>query len=75
MHCRKLAKWLDKLAGTLENLQKSIRPKGLSSKDYPEARKVELSQTQEMLEEAQKAHDMAVAKTYKLLRSLLSSDL
>jgi hypothetical protein len=32
-------------------------PKGASSKEDQEACKLELSQTQEMLEEAQKAHD------------------
>jgi hypothetical protein len=36
---------------------------------------VELSQTQEMLKEAQKAHNEAVDKTYELLRNLLSRDL
>ncbi len=38
------------------------------------ARKVEIEQTQQMLQEAQKAHDKALAKTYKQLRNLLSSD-
>ncbi len=33
-----------------------------------------LGQTQEMLKEAQKAHNEAVAKTYKLLNNLLSGD-
>ncbi len=38
------------------------------------AHKVEIEQTQQMLQEAQKAHDKAIAKTYKQLRNLLSSD-
>ncbi len=38
------------------------------------ARKVEIEQTQQMLQEAQKAHDKAIAKRYKQLRNLLSSD-
>ncbi len=38
------------------------------------ARKVEIEQTQQMLQEAQKAHDKAIAETYKQLRNLLSSD-
>jgi hypothetical protein len=74
MQCRKLAKTVDKLAGTLENLQKPIGPKGSCSKEDQEARKLELDKTQEMLKEAQKAHDKAVAKTYKVLRNLLSGD-
>jgi hypothetical protein len=37
--------------------------------------KVEIEQTQQMLQESQKAHDKAIAKTYKQLRNLLSSDL
>ncbi len=61
----------DKLAGTLDNLQKSIGPKDLSSKEDQEACKVDLSPTQEMLEETCKACNKAVAKTYKLLWNLL----
>jgi hypothetical protein len=74
VQCRKLAKAVDKLAGTLENLQKSTGPKGATSKHDQESCNVEITHTQEMLQEAQKAHDKAVAKTYKLLRNLLSSD-
>jgi hypothetical protein len=43
VQCRKLAKLLDKLVGTLENLQKSIGPEGMSSKEDQEARKMEVS--------------------------------
>ncbi len=46
-----------------------------SSKEENEAHKLELSQTQEMLKEAQKAHNEAVAKTDELLSNLLSGDL
>jgi hypothetical protein len=46
----------------------------LSSKEEKDACKLELSQTQEILEEARKAHDKAVAKMYKLLWNLLSGD-
>jgi hypothetical protein len=74
VQCRKLAKTVDKLAGILENLQKSNGPKGASSKEDQEAHKLELSQTQEMIKEARTAHNKAVAKTYKLLRNLLSGD-
>jgi hypothetical protein len=38
------------------------------------ARKVEIEQTQQLLQESQKAHDKAIAETYKQLRNLLSSD-
>jgi hypothetical protein len=36
--------------------------------------KVEIEQTQQMLQEAQKAHDEAIAKMYEQLRNLLSCD-
>jgi hypothetical protein len=74
MQCRKLAKAVDKLAETLENLQKPTGPKGATSKDDQKSPKVEIAHTQQMLQEAQKAHNKAVAKTYKLLRNLLSGD-
>ncbi len=64
---------LDKLAGTLENLQKPTGPKGATSKEDQVSCKVEIVHTQEMFKEAWKAHDKAIAKTYKLLRNLLSS--
>ena len=38
------------------------------------ARKVEIEQTQQLLQEFQKAHDNAIAKIYKQLRNLLSSN-
>ncbi len=38
------------------------------------ARKVEIEQTQQMLQEAQKAHDKAIAELYGQLRNLLSGD-
>ena len=49
---RKLAKTVDKLAGTLENVQKPNGPKGACSKEDQEARKLEFGQTQEMLKDA-----------------------
>ncbi len=36
--------------------------------------KVEIEQTQQMLQEAQKAHDKAIAKSYEQLRNLLSGN-
>jgi hypothetical protein len=38
------------------------------------ARKVEIEQTVQMLQEAQKAHDKAIAESYEQLRNLLSGD-
>jgi hypothetical protein len=38
------------------------------------ARKVEIKQTQQMLQEAQKAHDKAITKSHKQLRNLLSGN-
>jgi hypothetical protein len=38
------------------------------------ARKVEIEQTQQMLQEAQKAHDKAIAKSYEQLMNLLSGN-
>ena len=35
---------------------------------------MEIEQTQQMLQEAQKAHDKAIAKSYEQLRNLLSGD-
>jgi hypothetical protein len=39
-----------------------------------QARKVEIEQTTQMLQEAQRAHDKAIAEMYKQLRNLLSGD-
>jgi hypothetical protein len=38
------------------------------SDDDVEACKLEIEHTQQMLQEAQKAHNIAIAKTYELLR-------
>ncbi len=38
------------------------------------AHKVEIEQTSQMLQEAQRAHDKAIAKLYEQLRNLLSGD-
>ncbi len=39
-----------------------------------QAHKVEIEQTQQLLQDFQKAHDKAIAKVYEQLRNLLSSD-
>ncbi len=46
-------------------------PTKLTSVDVT-AGKVEIEQTQQMLQEAQKAHNKAIAKSYEQLRNLLS---
>ncbi len=38
------------------------------------ARKVEIEQTQQMLQKAHEVHDKAIAKLYKQLRNLLSGN-
>jgi hypothetical protein len=73
VHCRRLAKSVDKLAGTQANLQKSIGPSGLNSKQELEAFKVEVIHVQETLKEAWKAHNETTAKMYKFLRNLVLS--
>jgi hypothetical protein len=66
VHCRKLAKAVDKLAGTLKNLLKASGSKTtVSSMDDVEVCKLEIDQTQQMLQEAQKAHNEAKSKMYK----------
>ncbi len=47
------AKAVDKLAGMIENLQKTVGTKGATPKDELESRKLEIRQTQEMLQDAQ----------------------
>jgi hypothetical protein len=55
----------------LKNLQEAVdsRDTVLANIDI-QARKVEIERTQQMLQEAQKAHNKAIAKTYKQLRNL-----
>ncbi len=57
------------------NLQESVESWDtiLMSVDVT-ARKVEIEQTSQMLQEAQKAHNKAIAKSYKQLRNLLSGN-
>jgi hypothetical protein len=72
---RKLAKAVHKLDRTFKNLLKAAGSNTtVLSDDDVEARKLEIEQTQQMLQEAQKAHNEAIAKTYELLRNLLSGD-
>ncbi len=73
--CRKLAKAVEKWSGALKNLLEAAGSQDTVSTNVgAQACKVEIEQTQEMLKEAQKAHDKAIAETYKQLRNLLSCD-
>ncbi len=70
-----LAKAVVRRSKVLKNLQESAESPGtiLTTVDVT-ARKVEIEQTQQMLQEAQKAHNKAIAESYKQLRNLLSGN-
>jgi hypothetical protein len=73
--CRVLAKAVVRRSEALKNLQEAAgsRDTILTSVDV-QARKVEIEQMVQMLQESQKAHDKAIAKTYEQLRNLLSGN-
>ncbi len=59
----------------LKNLQEAVESRDTVSTTIDvTACKVEIKQTQQMLQEAQKAHNKAITKSYKQLRNLLSSN-
>jgi hypothetical protein len=73
--CRMLAKAVVKRSEALKNCQEAAGSrKTVSASIDVMTREVEIEQTQQMLQEAQKAHNKATAKTYKQLRNLLSGD-
>ncbi len=73
--CRKLGKAVVKLAKTLKNLLEAAGSKETVLLDNDmEARKLEIKEIQTMLQETQKQHNKAIAKTYEQLRNLLSGD-
>jgi hypothetical protein len=73
--CKSSAKELKRASKVLEALAHNpIGPQGSNSKEDQEARKIEKKQTQEMLKNAKKEHDSAVAQTYDFLRNLLAGD-
>jgi hypothetical protein len=73
--CRVLAKAVMKRAKALKNLQDATESRDTVSTSIDvTARKVEIEQTTQMLQEAQKAQDKAVAESYEQLRSLLSGN-
>ncbi len=73
MKCRMLAKAVVRRSEVLKNFQEAAgSQETISTSVDITACKVEIEQTQQMLQEAQKAHDKAITKTYKQLRNLLS---
>jgi hypothetical protein len=59
----------------LKNLQEAVKSRDTVSVSVDvTARKVEIEQTNQMLQEAQKPHDKAIAKSYEQLRNLLSGN-
>ncbi len=73
--CRVLAKVVARRSEELKNLQEAAESRDtISTSVDVMARKVEIEQTSQMLQEAQKAHNKAIAKTYEQLRNLLSGN-
>ncbi len=74
--CRMLGKAVVRQSKTLKNLLKAAGSKDTVLLDVDiQAHNVEVEQTQQMLQESQKAHNKAITKTYEQLRNLLSGDL
>ncbi len=73
--CRVLAKAVARWSKVLKNLQEATESQDTVSTSVDvTARKVEIEQTTQMLQEAQKAHNKAITKSYEQLRNLLSGD-
>ncbi len=70
-----LAKAVARRSEALNNLQEAAESQDtISTSVDVMACKVEIEQTSQMLQEAQKAHNKAIAKSYKQLRNLLSGN-
>jgi hypothetical protein len=64
--CRRLGKAVVRQSKTLKNLLNAAGSRDTDLTDVDiQARKVEIEQTQQMLQESQKAHDKAIAKIYE----------
>jgi hypothetical protein len=73
--CQVLAKAVARCSKALKNLQEAMESRDTISTSIDlMACKVAIEQTNQMLQEAQKAHDKAIAESYKQLRNLLSGD-
>jgi hypothetical protein len=72
--CQVLANAVVKWSEVLKNIQEAADSQDTVSTSVDvTACKMEIEQTQQMLQEAQKAHQKAIAESYKQLRNLLSS--
>ncbi len=73
--CRILTKAVARWSEALKNLQEAAESwDTVSTSVDVMARKVEIDETSQMLQEAQKTHDKAITKTYEQLRNLLSGN-
>ncbi len=73
--CQILAKAVARRSEVLKNLQEAAESwDTISASMDVTARKVEIEQMSQMLQEVQKAHDKAIAESYKQLRNLLSGN-
>jgi hypothetical protein len=73
--CKMLAKAVVRWSEALKNLQEAAGSgETVSTSVDVTAHKVEIEQTQQMLQEAQKAHNKAIAETHEQLMNLLSSE-
>jgi hypothetical protein len=73
--CRMLAKAVVRWSEVLKNLQEAAGSQETVSTNIDvTACKVEIEQTQQMLQEAQKAHNKAIAEMSEQLRNLLFGD-
>ncbi len=73
--CRVLAKAVARRSKALKNLQEAAESRDIVSTSVDvTTRKVEIKPTSQMLQEAQKAHNKAITKSYEQLRNLLSGN-
>ncbi len=73
--CHVYAEAVAKRQAALRNLQEASEPQDtVLTSVYVAACKVEIGQTTQMLQESQRAHNKAIAKSYEQLRNLLSGD-
>ncbi len=73
--CQVLAKAVARWSKALKNLQEAAESwDTVSTSVDVTARKAEIKQTTQMLQEAQKAHSKAISKSYEQLGNLLSGD-
>ncbi len=73
--CKVLTKAVVRQSEVLKNLQEAAESRDTVSTSVDvQVCKVEIEQMVQMLQESQKAHDKAIAETYRQLRNLLSGD-